>query len=338
MPTLVQFGLISILSLAAAAPGLATPPDTKPAATEPAKVDEAAAAKAWMTNLVPAANTPEAKAVAKAHLTREQQEKELKKIRAKYFKGVRNTETRQVGILKLREFTDAAIFPSLISLFQEEDADTQSAVLDHLRDLRTDEADASLAWAAVFGKSKGFRDLATTRVRERVGETKTVSERIKWVVSLGLRDRSNEQVTAAAQLASGLKLYEAIPMLINAQVGMGTGPTRADDGGDPALAYIIVGTQHAYVADVTPVVGNNAVAFDPRLGVVTDGVVLRIIDAVVVTYRVEVNAALIDLSSAGWGQSTAQLGWDQKAWRMWYANQFVPYRRQVDAEPISRPG
>ncbi len=333
MPRLARFGLAPVLALSLSGAAIACPPDSAaPQSDVPAKVDEVASRKDWMSNLVPDPSSPAAKAVATAHLTREQQEKELKKIRAKYFRGVRNTETRQVGILKLREFTDAAIYPSLISLFQEEDADTQAAVLDHLRDLKTDESDASLAWAAVFGKSKSFRDLASSRTRERVGETKKVSERIKWVVSLGLRDRANEQVTAAAQLAQGLKLYEAIPMLINAQVAQAAGPTRADDGGEPALAYIIVGTQQAYVAGLTPVVGNNAVAFDPRLGVVTNGVVLRVIDAVVITYRTEVNAALIGLSSEGWGQSTASLGWDQFAWRTWYANQFVPHRREVDAQ------
>lgn len=327
-----RLALAPILTLVFAAGALACPPDSASPSDVPAKFDDAAAAKDWTTNLIPDSASPAAKAVVKARLTREQQEKELKKIRAKYFRNIRNTETRQVGILKLREFADPAIFPSLISLFQDEDADTQTAVLDHLRDLKTDEADASLAWAAVFGKSAGFRDFASTRIRERVSGTKSVSERIKWVVSLGLRDRANDQVAAAARLAQGLRLYEAIPMLINAQIAQGAGPTRADDGGEPALAYIIVGQQQAYVADLTPVVGNNAVAFDPRLGVVTNGVVLRVIDAVVITYRTEVNAALIGLSSEGWGRSTASLGWDQVAWRTWYANQFVPHRRQVAAE------
>jgi hypothetical protein len=287
----------------------------------------------WTTKLVPTAGSPEAKAYAKAQKSRQQVEKDLKKLKAQYFHGVRNTETRQLGILKLREYTDPAIFPSLIKLFGDEGTDVQDALLDHFRELKTDEADAAITWVAVFGKDKAFRAHATDTLKERTREAGEVTNRVKWVVSLGLRDHANDNVAAAAQLAQALQLYDAIPMLINAQVTQSAGPTRADDGGEPALAYILVGTQQAYVAGLTPVVGDNAVAFDPRLGVVTNGVVLRVIDAVVITYRTEVNAALIGLSTQGWGgQSTAGLGWDQQAWRVWYNKEFLPYRHKVEAE------
>lgn len=290
-------------------------------------------APAWLTNLVPDPGSPEQKAYTQRMKSKVEQEKDLRKLRATYFRASRNTEVRQVGIAKLREFTDAAIFPSLIAIFQGEGNDAEAAVLDHLRDLKADEADASIAWAAVFGKESPFRDAATKRLTDRVKEAGEVTNRVKWVVSLGLRDTANNTVAAGARLAQTLKLYDAIPMLINAQVVGGAGPSRADDGGDAALAYILVGRQQAFVSGLTPIVGDNAVAFNPQLSVVTEGVVLRVIDAVVITYRTEVNAALVGLSTQGWGgQSTAQLGWDQKAWREWYAREFVPFRRKADAE------
>lgn len=307
-------------------------PTSNTSDTQPAV--QTSPAPEWLTNLVPDPGSPEQKAYTQRMKTKMQQERDLKKLRATYFRATKNTEMRQVGITKLREYTDAAIFPSLISIFQGEGADAESAVLDHLRDLKTDEADATITWAAVFGKEKPFRDAATKRLLARVKETGEVTNRVKWPISLALRDTSNTTVAAGAELAGTLKLYEAIPMLINAQVvSTGSPSSRADDGGDAALAYILVGSQQAFVSGLTPVVGDNAVAFNPQLSVVTEGTVMRVIDAVVITYRTEVNAALIGLSTQGFGgQSTAHLGWDQKAWREWYAREFVPFRRKADAE------
>lgn len=336
----MKIAVALVAVLAAGSVVLAQAPDKAPRPA-PAPATQASDAPEWMRNLVPSTDSPEAKAYIKAQKSRVQQEKELKKLRAEHFRATRNVEMRQVGISKLRTYTDAAIFPSLIKLFEGEGEDAENAVLDHLRDLKTDEADATIAWAAVFGKAKLFRAAATKRLMARtteIGGSSAVTNRVKWVVSLGLRDKANDSVVAGAQLAQALRLYDAIPMLINAQVSQSAGPSRADDGGDAALAYILVGRQEAFVSGLTPVVGDNAVAFNPQLSVVTEGVVLRVIDAVVITYRVEVNAALIGLSTQGWGgQSTASLGWDQAAWRAWYANEFVPYRRQADAQ-AAKPG
>jgi hypothetical protein len=322
-----RLALISVAAAMLCSPVIACPPDQ----STPAAPDSGG--DSWTTNLIPARGTPEALAYANAKKSRQQVEKDLKKLRAKYFHGIRNTETRQLGIIELRKYTDPAIFPSLIQVFADEGTDVRDALLDHFRDLKTDEADASIAWAAVFGKDKEFRAHAAERLADRTRETGDVTNRVKWVISLGLRDHANDQVAAAAGLAQQLQLYDAIPMLINAQISQSSGPSRADDGGEPALAYILVGTQQAYVQQLTPIVGDNAVAFNPQLGVVTNGVVLRVIDAVVITYRTEVNAALIGLSTQGWGgQSTASLGWDQKAWRTWYTKDFLPYRHKVEAE------
>lgn len=286
----------------------------------------------WMKNLVPPPDSPEAKAHAAAQRTRVQIEKDLKKVRAKYFRSTRNTETRQLGILEIRKHTDPAVFPLLLSTFEGEGSDAEDAVFDHLRDLKIDEADATLAWASIHGQSPDYRQRATRRLLVRTGELGEISYRVKSAVALGLREQANQPLTAAAQLASTLGLYEAIPMLIQAQVGTsggsGGGNTAAGNG---ALAYIIVGRQEAFIANVTPVVGDSAVAFDPQLAVVTEGVVMRVIDAVVITYRVEVHAALVALSTKGFGgQSTAKLGYDQRAWRTWYANEFVPYCRKME--------
>ena len=272
------------------------------------------------------------KAYAAAQNKRVGVEKALKQIRAKYFRATKSAEMRQVGILEIRKYDDPAYFPLLIELFEDEDAAARRAILDHLCDIGTDEADATVAWTAVFDDDKAFRTEAADRIGKRYaksGGERAVCNRVKSVVAIGLRSKDDDTAAAAAGLASILKLYEAIPMLINAQVvGGGSG----SDNGDGALAYILVGRQVAFVSDLQPVVGDNAVAFDPTVGVVTEGVVLRVIDAFVITYRMDVHAALVGLSSDGWGgQSTAALGWDGKKWHEWYAKEFVPHRAQLAA-------
>ena len=179
-------------------PPASTAPADKSNAPQPAV--QTAPAPEWLTRLVPDPGSPEQKAYTQRMKTKAQQEKELKKLRATYFRASKNTEVRQVGISKLREYTDAAIFPSLITLFQGEGADAEAAVLDHLADLKSDEADATLSWAAVFGKEKPFRDAATKRLVARTKEASEVTNRVKWPISLGLRDTSNNSIVAGARL------------------------------------------------------------------------------------------------------------------------------------------
>lgn len=283
----------------------------------------------------PDPSDPATKAVAERARRIAPIEKELKQLRAKYFRGTRNIEMRQVGIAQLRKYDDPAVFPLLIELFRNEDDDVRRGVLDHLASLETDEADATVAWSAVFDKDKAFRGLARERVAKRA-EQVGVSNRVKSVVATGLRGKRDDTVAAAAQLAQVLKLYEAIPMLINAQVVGGGGGGGPD--GEGSLAYILVGSQTAFISDLQPVVGDSAVAFDPTVSVLTEGVILRVIDAHVITYRVDVHNALVGLSSEGWGgQSTAKLGWDNAKWRAWYADEFVPYRAKVEAAAAEKP-
>lgn len=240
-------------------------------------------------------------------------ERELRGIRAKYIRGIRNVEIRQAGIAKLREFNDPASFPLMLEIFRN-DEDVRLALMRHLADSETDEADATLAWTAVYDESKAVRQAATETLKERFKKA-PVSMGVQSVVALGLRSHKDGVLSASANLANVLKLYEAIPMMINAQIG-GGGAGRSGDS-DGALAYILVGKQQTFVSDLTPVVGDSAVAFDPTLSVLTEGVILRVIDAVVLTYRVEVHRSLVELSSTGWGRPTDEFGWDQRKWHDW---------------------
>lgn len=338
----VSFVGVSAALASACPPGTTeAKPTTDPGTTDTSGVPE------WMVRLAPDVDSPAAKKYAAQQKTRRQIERDLKKIRAEYFRSTRNTEVRQIGITRLRAYTDPALYPLLWDLFKSEDRDVREAILNHFFDQKTDEGDAAIAWGAVFDSDPWYREAATTRSAARAKEVGSVSDRVKWAAAAGLRSRDEKTIAAAAGFARDLRMYDAIPEMINLQVGGGGGAGAGSGStaggmsfGDPgtSLAYIIVGKQQAFVSDLQPVVGDNAVAFDPTLSVVTEGVVLRVIDAVVITYRTEVNAALIALGNAGWdGRSTASLGWDQAKWREWYAGEFQPYRKRVDALAQSAP-
>jgi len=240
---------------------------------------------------------------------------------------MRNTEIRQVGIHKLRQYTDPVTYQSLYNIFEKEKMDVRGAVADLLADQRNDEADTVLTWGAIFDKDKEFRAAVAQRLNRRIAENNgKATPRIQSVIAEGLKGGDNDQLASAAKLAQTLNLVDAIPMLISAQLGGQGGVVGGGGGGaDTSLAWILVGTQTAFVSDLTPVVGDSAVAFDPTVSVITEGTYVRVIDAVVVTYRVDVHNALIGLSSHAWGQPTDQFGWDNPRWRAWYQDEFKPY-------------
>src|SRR5690606_15471171 len=98
----------------------------------------------------------------------------------------------------------------------------------------------------------------------------------------------------------------------SAQVTGRTGGTslgrESDRTGD--VAFIAIGRQVAFVSDLTPVVSDSAVAFDPTIGVINEGTLVRVHDASVTIYREHIHASLVRLTSRASGRSTSQLGYD----------------------------
>jgi hypothetical protein len=285
---------------------------------------------------VPNPDDPAVKQYAATQKQRVQAEKEMRKLRVEFFDNIRNTEIRQIGISKLRQYADKPfLYPSLLREFARSGDDVRRGILDMLEAQQTEEGDTTLAWTAVFDKDPTWRKLAADRLQRRIAAGAEAGGRIKQVISLGLKPgATNEEMKIAAGLAQQLNVFEAIPLLINAQVtGSSTG--LGGGGGDTSIAYILVGTQQAYVADLEPVVGDSAVAFDPTIAVVTEGTYLRIIDAHVITYRMEVHNALIDLSTRAMGKPTDDLGFDQPRWRAWFEQEFKPYWEAKKAEEAS---
>jgi hypothetical protein len=295
----------------------------------------------------PDAGDPALKDVREANARRYAAEKQLRAIRGKHFVTARKTEVRQAGILKLREFTDPVVFPSMLTIFENDGEDVRLAILDHFADQKTAEGDAALAWAAVYGKEKAYRQAAAGRLVKRVeaerpakgaGQwTARAPRKVETVLAAGLEDRSPTVNAAAAGVVEALKLYEAIPMLIAAQVR----PENAGEVESPnrSLGYILIGTQRSFVADLTPVTSEAAVGFDPTLGVITEGTILRVIDAFVYTYNVDVHNTLVRMTEGALGEPTAEFGWDNPRWVEWFETRMRPElaRRAVEEAKAEAP-
>jgi hypothetical protein len=233
--------------------------------------------KVTLVQAPPDPSAPDQKAVTEFNKARRLAEKELRKIKTKHFGPIRKTEIRQAGILKLRDFKDVPALSAMITVMADEEGDVRGAVLDHLADQKTEQADAAIAWVAIFEKNRSFRAEALDRIARRTRENKgEVPLPAQSAVVAGLKSGKASYATAAGQVASFMRLFEAIPMMAAAQAG----PQGGYYGGQPdtpdqELAYIVIGTQRSFIADLNPVVGENAVGFDPQVGVITEGVVPR---------------------------------------------------------------
>ncbi|MEN0020451.1 MAG: hypothetical protein AAF747_06175 [Planctomycetota bacterium] len=286
----------------------------------------------WLHEFLPDSDDPAAGEYAEQRRQRKQATAEMNKIRRRYFTSTRRTENIQLGLLQLEPYVaDPAYYPLLLETFERSPSEIRQMVLGLLAEQATDEADATLAWTAVFDRDEDMRDAAADLLAARVEEV-GASDRVKLVIAGGLKQDNNREVIEASGLARRFRLPEMIPLMILAQ---GAGDTR----GRPSertgnLGFIVIGRQVAFVSDLTPVVSDSAVAFDPTLSVVTEGVVLEIQDAVVLTYRVDVNNDLIALTTDLWGQRTDRFAWDGPAWAKWYEDEFTPFwqAKQAAAE------
>lgn len=292
--------------------------------------DGADSAPEWMKRLAIDPQSEVAKRYQAQAKKRADAERELRKIRAKHFGPIKATQIRQEGIVQLREYTDPALFPSMVRLFEREEADVRGALLDHFKDAACEEGDASLAWMAVFDRDAEVRAQATQRVAARIETLGATPLPVKFTAYRGLAARDQGSLRSAATFARGIDMIDAIPWLIAKQITgqpVGTPTTTGvsiGGGGQGDLAWIAIGQQTAFVSDLQPVVGPSAVGFDPQLSVVNEGVVLRVLDAAVVEYNVDIHNVLVDWTTDLTGQSTKQLGWNIPAWRDWYAKDFTP--------------
>ncbi|MEM1071839.1 MAG: hypothetical protein AAGB48_11385 [Planctomycetota bacterium] len=253
-------------------------------------------------------------------------EREVRRIFATFFKRTRNPDMHERGWVELeRHLPDTRLTELLLELFGGEPIELRSELLHRFAEAVPDHADVILAWAAVFGEDAELRTVAAGRLLEIVGQDEP-SRRVQVILSEGLKDSDSDTAIAAAELVQAFNLLRAVPMLAQAQAQPRQSENAVRRG---ALAQIVVGSQQAFVQDLTPVVATNAVGFQPTIGVVTNGVVLRVLDAVVWEYRTPIHRSLVEMTTAATGDATSRFGYDTRAWRDWYAAVLEP---RLDAE------
>lgn len=251
--------------------------------------------------------------------------RDLQQIRHRYFRDVSAEKTRKQGVARLREMAKETVaLPLIVETFQHEDRKTRMEVMSMLASMKSQPTDSTVAWMALTDSDAELREAAATLIADRTKENNgVVPMGAQWAIAGALESTDNALVSAAANMALNLRLIDAIPSMIAAQVSN----PNAGTPGAGAIGQISIVTQRAFVSDLTPVVGNSAVGFDPQLSTVSEGVVLRVFDAYVITYRTEVHSALVALSTQAMdGQSTASLGYDQAAWKTWYEDTYQPYQ------------
>jgi hypothetical protein len=249
-------------------------------------------------------------------------ERELRSIRRKHFGRIRAPELRARGLERLHEFVDPAAFRPMIEVLEDENDETRLAMLDHFS-RQGDEGQAALAWMAIMDEDDAMRDEAMGRM------VSPPATPVMRVLDQTLRSNKHAVANNAGLLAGSLGALDAIPLLIFAQA---TRDPRPSDEGD--LAWIAIETQRAYVANLLPVVGDNVAAFQPIVGTVSEGIVLRATDAVVIVYRTEIHHALVSMTTRDWGHPTDHLGYDMKAWWEWYNSEYVPFRNERHRQDV----
>jgi len=123
-------------------------------------------------------------------------------------------------------------------------------------------------------------------------------------------------VNRAAALASAHAAAELIPSLVSAQYA----PPRPKKQGDEA--WIAIGKTVHYVQNVIPVVGGASTSFQPVIGTVYEGSLLRVMESSVEIYRTEVHESLATVIEQTTGQPAPPFGYDRDRWMSWYQDEF----------------
>ncbi len=277
----------------------------------------------WMKGKIISPDDPRLKPYRDLRKKQVALEKELKKLRAKHFRA-QHKPTREAGLKTLAEYNQPWMVQPLIEVFQEDQgADVREAIVTILRTQASDEGDRGLAWLACGNEDPAWNQAAIDGLSVRLKDLKQKpTSGMLAVFQGGVASKTQRIADASARAVAGLDLYEMIPFLIQAQA---PAPPATSPIGRPRngpLAWVAIAQQQAYIADLEPIVADNAVAFNPVPGVVSSGVVLVINDAAVTFSPVVIHQSLVRLANkamagAG-GQPTDGLRLNTGAWKDWY--------------------
>lgn len=230
------------------------------------------------------------------------------------------SKPRDAALAAIRECTDPAAFESMYSAFRGQRHDVLIAMLDAFA-AGGGEGQFALASVAIDHKDAAVRAEATRRI------ALPPADGVLAAIDDALRSDDHDRVDRAGILAGATHAIEAIPALIFAQVAAGGPDTTTGDAG-----WIAIGRTVNYVANVIPVVGDNSAAFQPVIGSLIEGVVMRVQDCVVTVYHGGVHDSLVAMSSYDSGSDTGALAWDMRAWARWFNEKYVPLKQREDRE------
>jgi hypothetical protein len=182
------------------------------------------------------------------------------------------------------------------------------------------EGEYAIASVAIQDTDKAVRAEATRRLG------KPPSPAVLAAIDDGLRATDHEWINNAGVLAGAVHAVEAIPQLIFSQYVS----ARTEGPGD--RAWIAIGKTTSYVQNVIPVVGDNSGAFQPIIGQIIEGVVLRVNDCSATVYHGGVHDSLVAMTTYDSGTQTAGIGWDIRDWAKWFDGTYVPLKRAQDEE------
>ena len=237
---------------------------------------------------------------------------------------MRKTETRALGLERLRALDDPGFLYAMPEVFAGEAEDVRRTVVEHLA-ASGPSGQAALAWTAIHGSKSNMREACLASLRgPAAAETLAV-------LQTALRGGNHETIDRAGRIAGVMDAWPAIPHLVATQYSADRVRRKSD------LAWIAIGTQRSYVQNLIPVTGDGSGAFQPVIGQILEGFVMRVMDAVVVIYRTEVHRSLIGITSRATGADTSGNGWSFTAWRDWYNDEFLATasERAADAADAS---
>jgi len=238
--------------------------------------------------------------------------------------GSRRGLIRSTNLKQFSQWTVPASWQALWDAMQDQHDDVKLAFFDHLT-TQGDIGEAMLAKIAIKATDTAIRHEATRRIR------RPACDAVVAVIDLGLRDQRHVVANQAGLLAGKVDAFAVIPALIFAQA---TADEKKNDGD---LAWIAIGSQISYVANVQAVVGDGAAAFTPVISNLQTGVLMRVQDAMVYNYRSDAHQSLVTLTTRDFGQSTADMGWDIKRWWRWFNEVYVPFKQARAAAAASVP-
>ena len=178
---------------------------------------------------------------------------------------------------------------------------------------------AAMAREPRFGQPKlvELAVLADDPVRQRARDAlpEALSPAASQRISELLASDRELHINRAASLASAHPAAELIPALVNAQYA----PPRQTVGDE---AWIAIGRTSHYIQNQIPVTGDASTSFQPVIGAVFEGSLLRILESKVEIFRTEVHESLAMVVECNTGQPAPPFGYDRDRWLAWHREEF----------------